>query len=395
VTYGEDSDYVTITPNPTTSARTISGTYYNSYYGISIPYSLTQEASEELPYSQRYLTFDIISGGTLAWTAKSGVTKTISYSINDGEWTTITSTAAPGTIINVNAGDKVRVKGTNSTYGTAKDTCSSFSTGSTAYYNVEGNIMSLIGGDDFTGLTSFNGATYVFHSLFDGSKVVSAENLVLPVMTLTDYCYRAMFANCMQLEVAPQLPATTLAEGCYWYMFSYCSSLTTSPVLPAETLVKGCYQGMFRNCAALNHITCMATSISASGATSAWVSNVAETGTFVESENTSWPSGINGIPINWRIVNGIEEPLITCDGVDVIITNSTEGASIYYKLDNTGDFVLYNAPIPITADTFVEAYAVFDVFTSNTVSETCIYAPTHHYENDYLTFRIRTNGKVY
>ena len=388
-----DGDTVTIPieENPSMSARTITGTYV--FHDINIPYSFTQEGREELPYNQQYLTFEILTGGTLQWKAKSGCTRTISYSINDGEWATITSTEA-GTVINVSAGDKVRVKGTNSSYGTAKDTCSSFSTGSTAYFNVEGNIMSLIGGDNFTGLTSFNDA-WVFHSLFDGSKVVSAENLVLPVTTLTDYCYRAMFANCMRLEVAPQLPATTLAEGCYWYMFSYCSRLTTSPVLGAETLVKGCYQGMFRNAASINHITCMATSISASGATSVWVSGVAPTGTFVENENVSWSSGINGIPTGWRIVDGIEEPLITCDGINVIITNSTEGANIYYKLDNTGDFALYNAPIQITADTFVEAYAVFDIFTSNTVSDICIYAPTHHYENDYLTFRIRTNGKVY
>jgi hypothetical protein len=60
---------------------------------------------------------------------------------------------------------------------------------------------------------------------------------------------------------------------------------------------------MFRNAASINHITCMATSISASGATSVWVSCVSPTGTFVENENVSWPSGINGIPTGWTIVN--------------------------------------------------------------------------------------------
>lgn len=466
VTYGEDSDYVFVEPNETTSARTISGVYHDDFRDIDVPYSLTQEGMEITvddpviscdgtnititcetqgasiyykldntgdftlynspivmtadtfveayatlsgvtsttvsetciydpvhDYSKDYLTFDIISGGTIEWKAKSGVTRTISYSINDGEWTNITSSAA-GTLINVSAGDKVRFKGTNSSYGTAKDCCSSFSSGTTAYYNVEGNIMSLIGGDNFTGLTTFSD-TWVFHSLFDGSNVVSAENLILPVTTLTDYCYRAMFANCSELRVAPELPATTLATGCYWYMFSYCTSLTTAPELNAETLVTGCYQGMFRNTQHVNFIKCMATDISASGALTVWVDAVAATGTFVKDENTTWSRGSNGIPTRWTITNGIENPVIECDGRIIIMSCPTPGANIYYKLDNTGDFVLYTSPITITADTFVEVYSTIGTLTSITISQTCVYDPSHVYDEDYLTFRIITNGKVY
>ena len=95
-----DGDTVTIPieENPTTSARTITGTYV--FHDISIPYSFTQEGREELPYNQQYLTFEVLSGGTILWkAATTAVTRTISYSVNYGEWTEITSSTG-GTEIN-------------------------------------------------------------------------------------------------------------------------------------------------------------------------------------------------------------------------------------------------------------------------------------------------------
>ena len=212
-TTGSSTAIIAIEENETYSARTISGVYI--FNGISIPYSLTQEGKEEIPYDQQYLTLDVLTGGTIMWVANNNVTKTISYSINDGEWTEITASST-GTPITVISGDKVRLKGTNDRYSSGvKDNCSCFS-GGTAYYNIEGNIMSLIGGDNFTGVTTFS-TTWTFHDLFNTSKAVSAENLIMPVTTLTNYCYRAMFAHSASLVIPPELPATTLSQGCYWY----------------------------------------------------------------------------------------------------------------------------------------------------------------------------------
>ena len=81
-------------------------------------------------------------------------------------------------------------------------------------------------------------------AMFKKLKVVSAENLILPATTLTQYCYRALFSWCTYLEEAPQLPATTLAKGVYWYMFERCA-ITTAPDLLAEHLVAECYGSMF------------------------------------------------------------------------------------------------------------------------------------------------------
>ena len=89
----------------------------------------------------------------------------------------------------------------------------------------------------------------------------------LPATTLADNCYNSMFENCTSLTTAPELPATILARYCYRNIFGGCTSLTTAPILPATTLAYYCYYCMFYGCTNLNHITCLATDISASNCT--------------------------------------------------------------------------------------------------------------------------------
>ncbi len=439
---------VSISANPSYSARTISGSY--EFHGISIPYELTQEGKAFViaepvittdgeyititcategasiyyqldnigefalydnpivmtadtlvksystllgqtsttvsewceynqDYSKEYLTFDVLSGGTINWTAWNNVVYNISYSINNGEWTEIESTSS-GTPITVNDGDKVRIKGSNERYATNKDNCSGFS-GGTAYYNVEGNIMSLIGGDNFTGLTSFNSTQWVFHDLFAKSNVISAENLVLPVMELTPYCYRALFSKASSLVKAPELPATTLASYCYYYMFDE-TKLTEAPELPAQTLVTECYRGMFAQCRKLNYIKCLAENNVTTANCNSWVLNVAATGTFVKDANATWTTGNNGIPTNWTAIDegAPSIPTISCDGFEIELDCRTPSADIYYQLDYSGSYTKYTAPISMTGDTFIECHSEKNGVSSNTTSQTCIYDDRTMYE---------------
>ena len=383
VTTDTENVSVAIEENPSTESRTISGSY--NFHGISIPYSLTQEGREDLPYNQQYLTFEILTGGTILWkAATTSVTRTISYSVNNGEWTEITSTTN-GVEINVSAGDKVRFKGTNQAYGTAKDTVSTFS-GSTAVFDAYGNAMSLIGGDNFSGLTSFT-TDWAFHDLLNTTNVVSAKNLILPATTLTTYCYRAMFAHATSLAKAPELPATTLAQGCYWYMFQDCP-ITTAPDLNATTLVAECYGGMFNLCSNLNYIKCMATSgFGTSKCLEAWTNGVANRGTFVKDADTAvvsgkWTRGVNGIPTNWLVQDeGVPDiPSIQCNGFEIELFCATTGADIYYRLTNGGSYSAYTTPITMTGDTFVECYAEKDSYSSITTSMTCEYDDRTIYE---------------
>ena len=205
-------------------------------------------------YASDYLTFDIVSGGTIVFSLRSsrtGYTKTISASTDNGQtWTEMQSGyGSSASTINVSAGDKVIFKGMNAAYDNNQN-CSMFS-GSTAYFNLEGNIMSLIYGDDFRGQTTLT-EIYTFRNLFMNTNVISSENLILPATTLADECYYGMFYNCTSLRTVPSvLPATELTYRCYYGMFNGCRSLTTAPELPATTLTQGCYQNMFLGCTSI------------------------------------------------------------------------------------------------------------------------------------------------
>ena len=188
-------------------------------------------------YSEDYLTFVAKESGTFTFTPQND--NVISYSTDGGEnWT-------EGNSADVNNGDKVLWKGTM-TPGSYRGIGKFSSTGN---FDVQGNAMSLLFGDNFKGQTDLTGKNYAFYSLFNGNtKVINAKNLSLPATILANYCYNNMFYGCKSLTTAPELPATTLANYCYYYMFNGCTSLTTAPALPATTLTSYCYQYMFQYC---------------------------------------------------------------------------------------------------------------------------------------------------
>ena len=210
------------------------------------------EPSGQTDYTKEYLTFNISSAGQIKWFCNNQQTtnrKTIQYSTDNGStWTSITSNrSAPS--INVTTGDKVLFKGDNGTYmGSSNSYYNSFS-GSTAGFELEGNIMSLIDSTNFSGLTSLP-QTYTFQYMFAGcTGLTSAQNLVLP--------------------------ATSLVVGCYRYMFQYCRNL--------------------------NYIKCLATNITGQALTN-WVNGVAASGTFVKASGVSWNTGVSGIPQGWTVI---------------------------------------------------------------------------------------------
>lgn len=286
-------------------------------------------SKEIVDYTTEYLTFNILSAGTINWTVNStALTKTIDYKLNNGEWVSITSnTGSSAPTITVNSGDKIQFRGNNAQYATNNfSKCNSF--GGSASFEAEGNIMSLIYGDDFKNNLTIS-SDYAFAALFKScTNLVSAKNLILPATTLASNCYDSMFQNCTSLTTAPELPAMTLVGSCYAYMFYNCTKLTTAPELPATTLIRycyqymfggctsltvapelpatnlayGCYSNMFDSCTKLNYIKCLATNISAIDCTFNWVSGVASTGTFVKAAGmTGWSTGIKGIPANWTV----------------------------------------------------------------------------------------------
>ena len=269
-------------------------------------------------WAEEYLTFVALGNGTFTFTPKNN--NVISYSIDNGKnWT-------EGNSVEVANGDKVIWKGTMTPVSNGG--IGGFS--STGNFEVKGNVMSLLFGDDFKGKTDLTGKNYAFSQLFyyAGIYLVSAKDLSLPATILAYGCYISMFNGCTSLTTAPELPATTLASYCYSNMFYGCTSLTTAPELPATTLATYCYNGMFRGCTNLtsapelpattlasncyyymfngctnlNYIKAMFTTTPSTSYTSNWVNGVSSTGTFVKNSAATWDvTGEYGIPTGWTV----------------------------------------------------------------------------------------------
>ena len=149
-----------------------------------------------------------------------------------------------------------------------------YSFASEGQVSVSGNIMYLV--DPKGKATTM--AKSAFSLLFkNNSGLVSAEDLILPALQLSDYCYSEMFSGCSSLTKVPKLPATELKPYCYYRMFDGCSALETAPYLPAQELVTRCYYSMFRNCTSLNYISVNFKEWDSS-ATDSWLVGVPSTG---------------------------------------------------------------------------------------------------------------------
>lgn len=198
-------------------------------------------------------------------------------------------------------------------------------------FNIKGNCMSMLFGDNAADNYSLENKDYAFKTLFwHCNNLIAISNNFLPATVLVDSCYYGMFKDCTSLTNAPELPATTLAhlcycemfEGCtglvtapelpattlsgscYWGMFRRCTGLVTAPELPATTLIAYCYRDMFEGCSKLNYIKMLAIDINAMACLSDWISGVSSTGTFVKNPNMNdLPTGNSGIPEGWNVEN--------------------------------------------------------------------------------------------
>ena len=304
------------------------------------------------------LTFNVTSDGNILWKASNNnFTRNISYRKNDDDLISIPSTTG-GTQISVVAGDVVKFYGYVGAYASSTSVYNTFS-GSTCGFSVKGNIMSLVDGDNFEGMTELQN-NYAFCGLFRGcTGLTDGSKLLLPATTLSNYCYRSMFYdcsslvkapelpateltyccysymfyncsslvkapelpansitaayvydsmfyNCGSLAEAPELPATVLQTGCYSQMFYNCDSLTKAPDLPATRLTNYCYYEMFWDCSNLNYIKCLAVNnLTASNCTKSWITSSVTTGTFVKAAEADWSgkTGYDGIPQGWNAIS--------------------------------------------------------------------------------------------
>ena len=300
-----------------------------------------------------YVTFRAEEAGSTLGLNKMGTTQTLAYSTDKSTWNTFdTSTNVTLT----NAGDEVYVRGTQPDSNSGSNYIQFKMTGKIAAYgncNAIFNYQKLNNttADKYCGYSMFENCTALtkapklpattlsyhcyqnmfknctsllkapelpangyapencyFHMFYGCTSLVEAPE-ILPATTdgmgrLIKNCYNGMFQNCSSLTKAPILPAKYLEQECYANMFAGCSALTEAPELPATTLAPYCYANMFYGCTSLKEITCLATSITANYCLSLWVRNVPSGGTFYKDPSmTSWPTGPNGIPSGWTVVD--------------------------------------------------------------------------------------------
>ena len=255
-------EWLTVSVSAGTGTTTVSVTASSNVEGsdrtativFSSMGSMTEISVEQgSGYGGDYFTIEVISGGTLGLSRNEY--RDIYISKNGADWSLL-----GGNALNVSSGDIVKYKSSGAFY---------FS-GSTATYNVRGNIMSVLYGDDFESQTAIT--TNKLQKFFYKEKVVSAEQLVMP--------------------------AQSLSEDCYKYMFSGCTMLQIAPTLPAEEVYYGSYDYMFRGCSSLRYIKCLCERFNEP---LGWVYGVAANGTFVKKSGVSWTTGQNGIPSGWTV----------------------------------------------------------------------------------------------
>lgn len=274
----------------------------------------------EHDYSKDYFTIvSLEDNNDIKWYRDtiSGEPIPIEYSIDDGNtWITYTPITINQSVklTTLNTGQKMLIRAVTEKWVIDSEGGFYGKPVSTKNVDIEGNIMSLLYGEDFVDKNALpdNEGTFRYFFAFqgylqdlEGLYIVSAKNLIMPATTLTRDCYNRMFQNCTTIVEAPSiLPATTLVQSCYYGMFKDCSNLTTTPELPATTLVNYCYGSMFNGCKKVNYIKAMFITTPNSAYTGTWVSGVAASGTFVKNSAAQWDvTSVHGVPTGWTIEN--------------------------------------------------------------------------------------------
>ena len=185
-------------------------------------------------YIRKYLTMQAIETGTFSVSIDSGCSSmTISYSLDNGvTWIDnafTTGTAKTYTTPNISAGDSVIWKciSADGSFSNSYDKVVKFS--STMSCKMYGNILSLIYGDAFIGKNTLANGFQTFRQNFINLKVVDAEYLIIPVITMKQYVAIMMFDGNTNLVKGPALVSDEIQTGALQQAFrnnTHLASLT-------------------------------------------------------------------------------------------------------------------------------------------------------------------------
>lgn len=245
-----------------------------------------------------YLTFLMLTDGSLGWyTSGTSGMGDFYYRINGGGW--VKTVASGTTTFSVNEGDIIEWIGNclKTTYYPVGIDYNHFIANDKCI--VYGNIMSLIYGEAILNPDGTYNQNLNYDFPYYPTRITS------PPYQEVNRQFWGLFRNCQGITDASELylSSSILTQSCYTGMFMNCINLEKAPGLPAYVLATNCYNGMFEGCSKLNYIECDATDLSATDCLRDWVNGVAATGTFVKLSDVNWPTGVNGIPSGWTVVN--------------------------------------------------------------------------------------------
>ena len=298
-----------LTEGETTITITMDETKKSWYAASTIEYQVVVKnvSAKALEDVDKSTPLTLVAGedGKITVTFNGGITleNDIHYTINGGAEQTIAKNTEGSFDITVKKGDVVQFYSTNTSLGGSAVTAARGMTravdSGTKYINIKpsmkteiyGNVMSLLKGKDNFANADAIKSNNAFYGLFAG-----AEKLV----------------NSTERKLV--LPATTLKEGCYQDMFNGCKGIEKAPELPAPALVKDCYKEIFYDCAKLNHVTCLATDISAEGSTKDWLGKAGTEATSAPVLETlvPMPPGSDGLPETWTA-----KKIVLVESVDI------------------------------------------------------------------------------
>lgn len=270
--FNKQSDVSTAVTNGSLSPKYIAYVLSGDYVNFNGRYKYTP--SEEEIYASQYMTIEMLEPGVITAYELYGSTD------NGASWTKIGDGMTTG--ISAQAGDKILLKAVNPFF--SHEGSPLFSTyvddsyEVQAKFNVYGNYLSIIYGDNFvnfSGDTIPNADYQAEGGCFLDMPVVSAEHLILP--------------NVDQSK----------SNFSFYSMFSGCTELTTAPKVRALGTRRYSFGSMFRDCTKLNSVTIECSDFSGSYCTNNMLSGCAATGTIYIPAGATFPS--NDIPSGWTV----------------------------------------------------------------------------------------------
>ena len=294
----------------------------------------SQSTDTDTTYENEYFTVESLIEETTF-----SVNTQIKYSLNRSSWVT----ASANTNIILSSNDRIRIStrlspATSDVYRPLRISGS---------FNVSGNIMSLLYGDDFIGQTIISNPCALAYLFYKCTGLVSAENLILPATELTTACYAGMFEGCTNMIKAPLLPATKTSSGCYKRLFYGCSKINYIKMLATD---------------AYNY------------ALSQWVYGVSPTGTFIKNPEATWDvRGDSGVPEGWTIKFDGEEDLEPYDRVFKIYDEWTQISEneYYFTIEYPSEAIFFLEKAEVVLNKYGKTQQ-----TGNTIVKYCENVPS-------------------